>query len=530
MRYKILSIILSILFISIIPQNLYAGEISTNTFGDMNVMDANTDLVTGGVYVIVIKKDNTAWEWGYNRFGDPMNWVKDARKFPVKVLSDVKVVCAGGKHTLAIKNDGSLWAWGKNDCGQLGTGNTEPSEVPVKIMDDVLTVSAGIEHSIAIKKDGTLWGWGLSETGELGFKNKIKGIYYQVTPIKLMDDVSAVSAGGFHTMVIKRDGSLWGTGGMPGMSDSRGGTVVDGKSEINYEFVKVMDNAVAVSAGKTITAVIKNDGSLWTWEVGKPSKQLDNVTAVSVGYEHVLAIKSDGNLWAWGSNTWGAVGNGTESEVKSPIKVLDDVVDICAGSYSSFAQKKDGSLWAWGSNYTGELGNGSTWNSLLPLKVFDQMTPPIKYNAENNIHQTAIPAKIDIFINGKQVTFSSYNINGYNYLKLRDIAIALNGTSKQFEVEWDSSKNSIILKGGNAYTSVGGELQIDDGTKNVKEAVVSTSLIYLDGKNISSKAYNIDNRTYFKLRDIAAAIDFSIAYDNITKIIGIDTTNGYSVQ
>ena len=37
-----------------------------------------------------------------------------------------------------------------------------------------------------------------------------------------------------------------------------------------------------------------------------------------------------------------------------------------------------------------------------------------------------------------EVQFEAYNINGSNYFKLRDVAYAMNGTSKQFDVRWNS--------------------------------------------------------------------------------------------
>jgi len=53
-----------------------------------------------------------------------------------------------------------LWAWGNNSDGQLGDGTLTDSNIPVKIMDSVASVSAGGTHTMAIKTDGSLWAWG----------------------------------------------------------------------------------------------------------------------------------------------------------------------------------------------------------------------------------------------------------------------------------------------------------------------------------------------------------------------------------
>ena len=131
--------------------------------------------------------------------------------------------------------------------------------------------------------------------------------------------VQTISTGYNHTAVIKTDGSLW-TWGENSVGQLGDGTKIDRKT-----MVKVMDNAAAVSVGSSYTAVIKTDGSLWTWgnngygQLGdgtnkdryKPVKVMDNVAAVSAGGSHTAAIKTDGSLWTWGSNNYGQLGNGT---------------------------------------------------------------------------------------------------------------------------------------------------------------------------------------------------------------------------
>lgn len=56
----------------------------------------------------------------------------------------------------------------------------------------------------------------------------------------------------------------------------------------------------------------------------------------------------------------------------------------------------------------------------------------------------------------------------------------------------------------------------------------STSAVYVDGQQISAAAYNINNHNYFKLRDIAAAVDFGVTYDGATDSIYINTSVGYT--
>ena len=52
---------------------------------------------------------------------------------------------------------------------------------------------------------------------------------------------------------------------------------------------------------------------------------------------------------------------------------------------------------------------------------------------------TAKPTASKVLVNGKEVAFDAYNISDNNYFKLRDIALQISGTEKQFEVQWDEA-------------------------------------------------------------------------------------------
>ena len=140
--------------------------------------------------------------------------------------------------------------------------------------------------------------------------------------------------------------------------------------------------------------------------------------------------------------------------------------------------------------------------------------------------QTAIPTASTVMVNGKQVSFDAYNIGGNNYFKLRDMAYVLSGSEKQFEVTWDGAKNAINLISGAPYTAVGGEMAAKgDGNK---QATPTTSVIYLDGVQVTLTAYNIGGNNYFKLRDLGQAFDFEVDWDAAAATIVIDTTKTYT--
>lgn len=144
----------------------------------------------------------------------------------------------------------------------------------------------------------------------------------------------------------------------------------------------------------------------------------------------------------------------------------------------------------------------------------------------NIIKTSATPTVSKILVNGSNKSFDAYTISGNNYFKLRDLAYALNGSGKQFEVTWDSNKNAIDLIFGKTYTTVGGELSKGDGTSKI--AQTNTSAVYLNGIPATLTAYTINGNNYFKLRDIGKNFNFDVSWDSANNTIVIDTSKGYT--
>ena len=143
--------------------------------------------------------------------------------------------------------------------------------------------------------------------------------------------------------------------------------------------------------------------------------------------------------------------------------------------------------------------------------------------------KTTRPSAASVLVDGRSVQFQAYEIENNNYFKLRDIAAVISGTSRQFDVEWDSAQNAIKLISGNAYTAVGGELATASSgyTGSVMQ---SKSSVLLDGKAVSLTAYTIADNNYFKLRDLAQTLHFDVRWDAAAGTIIIDTTQDYSAQ
>lgn len=291
---------------------------------------------------------------------------------------------AGSAHSLALKTDGSLWAWGTNVQGQLGIGTIDNGvSVPTRVGTDSdwESVFAGIYHSLAIKRDGSLWAWGYNHSGQLGNGTTDFGLV--PTRVGADNDWVLVAGGHYHTLGLRSDGSLWAWG------DNAWGELGDGTTEDRLVPTRIgLDTDwVAVSAGVGHSLGLKRDGSLWAWGYNGDGRLGDGTTierhtptrigeatdwkAVAAGGYHSLALKTDGSLWAWGNNTRGQLGDGTIAERHVPTRIgLDtDWIILAAAGFRSLCLKSDGSLWGWGDNDSGQLGDGSISERHRPVRI-----------------------------------------------------------------------------------------------------------------------------------------------------------------
>jgi alpha-tubulin suppressor-like RCC1 family protein len=338
-------------------------------------------VAAGSGHTGLIDADGALWMWGENYFGQlgsgsggnvQAKGGDSYQTAPIKVLDNVVSVSCGGKNTAAIKTDGSLWMWGENYHGQLGNGSTEDSLVPIKVMDNVAAVSCGGSsvtsgYTAAIKTDGSLWMWGANEHGQLGngyvgneeYTSGSGPAPLQDIPVKVMDNVSAVSLGDMHTAAIKNDGSLWAWG------DNEYGQLGNGRK---YN---------------------TNNGPFDRFYQTVPIKVTDGVVSISCGGSYTAAIKTDGSLWMWGDNGHGQLGNGyigdREIDIGRgpfpiqtvPAKVMDGVASVSCSALYAMIAKPDGSVWACGRNSGGLPGIGDTSNGVDNFG-YAMQTAPVK--------------------------------------------------------------------------------------------------------------------------------------------------------
>ena len=123
---------------------------------------------------IAFGSNSTIKAWGYNGFGQlgfTPNQTTNGTPLTVPGLPKIKGFSTGAVHSVAFGNNSTVWAWGWNAYRQLGTdtGSTTFSSVPLQVpVHGVVAVSAGGFHTLALSGDGTVWSWGLNSLGQLG--------------------------------------------------------------------------------------------------------------------------------------------------------------------------------------------------------------------------------------------------------------------------------------------------------------------------------------------------------------------------
>jgi alpha-tubulin suppressor-like RCC1 family protein len=377
-------------------------------------------VTAGGAHNLILTQTGAVWAWGSNAYGQLGTGTNNDRAFPaiIQGVKNVQDIACGERHSLALMADGTVRAWGGNNHGQLGNGTTADSSVSVKVLglSSVVAVASGWYHSVALRGNGTVWTWGRNCEGQLGDGTQTDR--NEPFQIPNLSDVIAVAAGWGHSMALKKDGTVWAWG------NNRSGQLGNGDAERTPQSAPVQVNGskvgvflsgiVSISCGGWHSVAVAKDGSLWTWggnsegQLGNNNIQssgvnlpvqvqdangsgyFTNVLSVSAGWTHTLALQRGSHPYpgpisgvrAWGASHNGQVGNGTYDIWGMPLQIPlaspfpgETVVSVAAGFYHSVALGSQGSVWTWGDNSCGQIGDGTNTPRPSPKRLSVLMRP-----------------------------------------------------------------------------------------------------------------------------------------------------------
>lgn len=192
-------------------------------------------------------------------------------------------------------------------------------------------------------------------------------------------------------------------------------------------------------------------------------------------------------------------------------------------------------------------GTEAQWNAISNANPKDLIAATIHYNSTIPQQPTtpdqpatlptveAIPAAgtavartQKVLLDGKTVQFQCYAVkddkgNESNYVKIRDLAQALNGTKAQFNVGWDGK---ISITSNTAYQTVGGE-GTTPYTGDQPYKAVSNTPVSFNGSSVNLTSFQLKDSagngyTYYKLRDLGQLLNFNVTWNGRSIIVESD--------
>jgi alpha-tubulin suppressor-like RCC1 family protein len=387
----------------------------TNNTGDVYFVEDEDSLYYSiSTYrVLMLYSGTVAWAWGSNisgRLGDATTASKSSPVLVVGNFTDWVQLSAGGFHSLGVRANGTAWAWGLNTGGRLGDATTTSRLSPVSVVGgftDWLQLSAGDFHSLGVRANGSAWAWGYNTNGRLGDNS----ITSRLSPVSVVGDFTdwvQLSAGVAHSLGVRANGSAyaWGLNTYGRLGDN---STTARSSPVSV--VGGFTDWVQLSAGKFHSLGVRANGSAWAWGFNNGGRLGNNTTTtrsspVSVvgGFtdwvqlsagEHSLGVRANGSAWAWGINTYGRLGDNSTTARSSPVSVVggfSDWVQLSAGGYHSLGVRANGTAWAWGRSNYGQLGDDTATSRSSPVSVVGGFTDWVQLSA-GSTHSLGIKVK-----------------------------------------------------------------------------------------------------------------------------------------
>ncbi|XP_029115119.1 E3 ISG15--protein ligase Herc6-like [Scleropages formosus] len=304
----------------------------------------------GQEHTVVLDADGKVWTCGWNSAGQLGRRKDKDRTAPavVKGLGGVVGVACGQEHCLALCESGQVFAWGRSSEGQLGIGNTEnhitkPREVSTPRLQcmpiPIVQVACGNQHSLALTVGGDVYSWGVNRFGQLGHPKEVSTL---AIPSRIQSltgvPVTQICAGGEHSLVLGLSGLVYCCGANG--SGQLGLNRVDEKGRFNVCVV--------------------------------PALRELSISSISCGEAHTAVLTQDGSVFTFGEGSYGQLGHNSTANELRPRRVESlegQAAQIACGSHHTLVLMSSGLLLAFGSGLKGQLGNGDTDGRLVPSPV-----------------------------------------------------------------------------------------------------------------------------------------------------------------
>jgi len=310
---------------------IYDNQTSANGNIDITVATDYSGSKLTGLRSSLDKAKNNLSLNGYNLKYD---LISESKKVGNGTATNLKVV-SFDKTNFYIKSDHTLWAIGHNLCRVMGETD---SLIPIKIMDNVSDISAVNNFIVVLKTDGSLWATGDNSSGQFGNSTTTSqndGIFID-TGITGVEKVKAstVNSGGTgkgYTLFLS-NGNLYGMGDSLGLYGGGSYTTPSGDKIYN---------------GYTCT-----------------SAQLleSNVKDFFTRSGNTYVLKTDKTIICWGDKRQFSgyyVDRFYRQDLSKFFSYTNfDFIDIKPSGSNVLALTSDGEIYFWGSSDNGQSGTG----------------------------------------------------------------------------------------------------------------------------------------------------------------------------
>ena len=272
-------------------------------------------------------------------------------------------IACGNNHTVFLESlSGLILSFGDNTYGQLGLGDTTQRNAPVSISNEnvnagtIQRIVCGASHTIfhttdSGSIDSRLLSCGRNNYGQLGLGLSTAQNMVDICEVVLDSSkaIYSIACGSEHTAIVYQD-----------MQYDEYGTYTGADPSMRV-----------ATFGNNMFGQLGN-GTMENWSTTPIYlTSISNAQQVACGENHTVVLLADGTVKAFGDNTYGQLGDGTNTTRSSPVTVLDisNATGVSCGANHTHVILLDGRVMAFGRNNYGQLGDGTTTNRSTPVYV-----------------------------------------------------------------------------------------------------------------------------------------------------------------
>ena len=291
---------------------------------------------------------------------------------------------------LATPGDYNLTVTGTGSAGNRSTRLT--LTVSASGISDIATLDAGDYHSCALRASGVAYCWGDNGNGQLGDGTTTQRLV--PTPVAGSLTFSSLSAGGaLETCGVTPGGAAycWGNNAYGQLGD---GTTTERLVPTpvagGLTFASVHAGAGPPRIASAYSCGVTSSGAAYCWGTnfygqlgdGTQTQRLVptavvgglTFTTLSVGAAHTCGLTTSGAAYCWGFNGDGRLGDNTTTQRLVPTAVAGGLTfaSVTAGDFFTCAVTTSGAAYCWGAG--GYIGDGTTTQRLVPTSVAGGLT------------------------------------------------------------------------------------------------------------------------------------------------------------